>query len=355
MSETRRVIAEPFPPSATTVDELLEIGLPNLWYVVARSTDIGDKPVALKRLGRNLVLWRDGEGRINAVEDFCPHRGAPLSMGNVFRGNLMCPYHGVQVTGEGVVAAVPPTPGCPMVGTRAVKSYPCRDHAEAIWVYFGDEGHETAPEPIFPEEIASDAWTGFLYTAEWLCNWQLSLDNRTDPVHGSFLHTGSFTLSYGKQEAELAIKRTPTGFETWRINQKGLNIDWHEVIHHPDNMLIVRTEIPYPPSIGGGGFRIIGFPTPIDRDTTYFWVYRSRKIVGWQRDLWRFMYKNRLGPRSDFVVEQDRVLLESMTLRARARENLIQTDIAVSRMRRLLRTEATRILDARQPQRPAAE
>jgi phenylpropionate dioxygenase-like ring-hydroxylating dioxygenase large terminal subunit len=341
-----QLVTQPRMAVPKTAEELLETGLLNLWYLVARSSDVTDRPVALTRLGRKLVLWRGDSGQINVTENYCPHRGAPLSMGFVANGNVVCPYHGVQVAGDGTVAAVPPTPDCPLVGQKLIKAYPCREHAGAIWAYFGDDAHQAPSEPIFPEELSSDEWTGFLYTDVWKCNWQLSLDNRTDPVHGSFLHTGTFTLSYGRQDTELKIERKPTGFETYRTNQRGVNIDWHKVVLHPDNTYWVHTEIPYPPGFGGGSFRIVGFLTPIDRDTTYFWVYRSRKLAGWQRDLWRFLYKNRLVERADFVVNQDRVLLETIPLAARQRENLIQTDTALARMRRHLRNEATRQVEA---------
>src|SRR5262245_59804714 len=175
---------QPFAPEPSSSDDLLETGLPNLWYLIARSEDIDVRPVALKRLDRNIVLWRGEKGEINVVEEYCPHRGAPLSMGEVINRNVACAYHGVQVTGEGILADVPPTPNCPLVGQKAIKSYPCRELAGAIWAYFGDEAHAQAPEPIFPEEITSNEWTGFLITKTWQCNWQVALDNRADPVHG---------------------------------------------------------------------------------------------------------------------------------------------------------------------------
>src|SRR5437588_9243877 len=109
---------QPFAPEPRTTEDLLETGLPNLWYLIARSDDVADRPVALKRLDRNLVLWRGERGELNIVEDYCPHRGAPLSLGEVIGGNLACAYHGVQVTGQGVVAAVPPTPSCPLLGQK---------------------------------------------------------------------------------------------------------------------------------------------------------------------------------------------------------------------------------------------
>jgi phenylpropionate dioxygenase-like ring-hydroxylating dioxygenase large terminal subunit len=343
---------EPFAPEPRSPDDLLDAGLPNLWYLIARSQDVADRPVGLRRLDRNIVLWRGERGEVNVVEDYCPHRGAPLSMGEVVNGNLACAYHGVQVTGAGIVAEVPPTPSCPLVGQKAIKSYPSRELAGAIWAYFGDDAHGEAPEPIFPEEITSGDWTGFLYAATWQCNWQVALDNRVDPVHGSFLHVGTFTLGRGRKDTELNIAAKPDGFETSRDNQRGVNIDWHEVFFRPENILWIRTEIPYPASIGGGSFRIVGLPTPIDRSSTYFWVYRSRRIAGWQRDLWRFLYKNRLRARSDLVVEQDRVMLEAIPLEARRREKLLQVDVAIARLRRMLRAEATRQLEARK--RPEA-
>lgn len=346
MESTKARVTQPFFPKPQTAEELLDTGLLNLWYLICRSSDVADRPVSLRRLSRNLVLWRDGAGRLQVLEDYCPHRGAPLSLGRVIDGEIACPYHGVRLNGDGVVTAVPPTPDCAMAGSKSVKPYPHREFAGAVWVYFGDDKHPEAPEPIFPEEISSPEWTGFFFMAEWSCNWQIALDNRVDPIHGSYLHEGTFTLGLGRKDAELQLKPTAHGFETARDNQRGVNIDWHEVAFHPGNILWVRTEIPYPPAVGGGTFRINGHPTPIDRDRTLVWFHRSRKLSGWQRDMWRFLYKNRMEAHAFEVVEQDRVLLERIPLEARKRETLLRTDVAVSRMRRMLLAEAERQIDS---------
>ena len=83
-------------------------------------------------------MWRDESGQLNAVEDFCPHRGARLSIGRVSDGMITCAYHGLRLNGEGVIMATPPTPNSPFVGQKAIKSYPCREANGAIWVYFSD-------------------------------------------------------------------------------------------------------------------------------------------------------------------------------------------------------------------------
>jgi hypothetical protein len=82
--------------------------------------------------------------------------------------------------------------------------------------------------------------------------------------------------------------------------------------------------------------------TPIDEEATYFWVARARKLSGWQRNLWRLLYKSHFEARANEVVEQDRVLLETMPLATRQRERLIQPDVAVSRLRRMVKAEAIR-------------
>ena len=53
------------------------------WYAVAESADLGGPPVAVRLLGRDLVLWRSASGDVVAAPDRCPHREAPLSGGTV--------------------------------------------------------------------------------------------------------------------------------------------------------------------------------------------------------------------------------------------------------------------------------
>jgi ribosomal silencing factor RsfS len=65
-----------------------------------------------------------------------------------------------------------------------------------------------------------------------------------------------------------------------------------------------------------------------------------RKVSGWQRDMWRFLYRNRLEERHWHVLEQDRVILEIMEPEARNNEKLYQHDIGVVQVRRLFEAAA---------------
>jgi phenylpropionate dioxygenase-like ring-hydroxylating dioxygenase large terminal subunit len=122
-------------------ESLLETGLRNLWYPVVPSWRLRSAPLGVTRLGENLVLWRDAHGAVHALEDRCPHRGARLSLGWNIGDRVACWYHGVEVNGQGVVAAVPAVTHCPLVGKNAVKAYPACEAHGAVFVYFGDALH----------------------------------------------------------------------------------------------------------------------------------------------------------------------------------------------------------------------
>jgi len=55
-------------------------GLPEYWYPVPPSRQLGRRFRSVRLLGRDVVPIRDG-GRIHALDDRCPHRHVKLSMG----------------------------------------------------------------------------------------------------------------------------------------------------------------------------------------------------------------------------------------------------------------------------------
>lgn len=332
-------------PAPTSVEDLLETGLLRQWYLIARDTDIGNTPVGLKRLGRNLAVWRGADGKVRAVNDFCPHRGAKLSLGAVSNGNIACAYHGLEIDGDGVCVATPPAPKSPCVDRKLVFAYPCEERFGAIWAYFSDGLDDNpVPELRFPAEFTSGEWSGFVDIREFKANWQLLRDNQFDPVHGSYLHAGTHALSWGRKDAEMALERTPLGFVVWRTNQQGVNLDRTWLERYEGSGLWAISDIPYPRKEGGGFAlaRLFRFPTPIDRNTTLVWNYRMQPLDGWKRDVWRFLNHNRASARGAIVLQQDAVALAEIPADALADENLLQCDIGVANIRRAYRDEARR-------------
>ena len=55
--------------------------LNNAWYVACMPAEIDDKPLGRTVCKQPIVFYRGGDGVVAALQDFCPHRGAPLSLG----------------------------------------------------------------------------------------------------------------------------------------------------------------------------------------------------------------------------------------------------------------------------------
>jgi vanillate O-demethylase monooxygenase subunit len=53
----------------------------NAWYVAATAAEVQDKPLGRTICGEPMVFYRNEANKVAALEDFCPHRGAPLSLG----------------------------------------------------------------------------------------------------------------------------------------------------------------------------------------------------------------------------------------------------------------------------------
>ena len=69
-----------------------------------------NQPKLITLLDHDYVVWKDETGKLNAIDNICPHAGASLAQGGYmvdFEGKncLACPYHGnkVQFFGDGKV------------------------------------------------------------------------------------------------------------------------------------------------------------------------------------------------------------------------------------------------------------
>ncbi len=327
------------PRPADRAEQLLDRGLRNLWYPVLPSYRVNDTPIGITRLSDNIVLWRDRDGVVRALEDRCPHRGARLSLGWNLGDRVACWYHGVEIDGRGCVVDVPAVESCPMKGEQRVRSYPVLESNGAVFLYFGDTAHRVPCALDLPVELTSSEYDSFLCTAEWGANYRFAIDNVMDPMHGSYLHAKSHSMAMGDKRAEMRIVKTATGLVFEKIGQRDVNFDWVEWGETGAHWM--RLTIPYRKKYGPGGpFGIVGFVTPVDETHCRVFFWRTRRAQGWQRDVWRFLYKNRLEALHWEVLEQDHVVLENMAPDPRAGEFLYQHDTGMARVRRLLRKQA---------------
>jgi vanillate O-demethylase monooxygenase subunit len=266
----------------------------NAWYVACTPTEIDDKPLGRRICNEAIVFYRGAEGVPVALEDFCPHRGAPLSLGRLVEGRLVCGYHGLEMGCDGKTVAMP---GQRVRGFPAIRSFPVVERHGFIWVWPGDAA-AADPAKIHACDWADSpdwAYGGGLFHID--CNYRLMVDNLMDLSHETHVHASSI----GQKE----IDETPTVTRTegdhvttsrfmdgvmappfWQLALRGN--------HLPDDQLVDRWQICHfsPPShvlievgvalAGQGGYHaeaqvkassiVVDFITPeTETSIWYFW------------------------------------------------------------------------------------
>lgn len=161
----------------------------NLWYVAEWSETVKDKPVFVKMLGQNFVLFRDSAGKVHCLSDICLHRGGALSGGSVSGDCIACPYHGWQYNAEGRVTFVPSEGREFAISERArIDSYPTEERYGMVWVFLGDAPEEERfPIPDF-QEYDDPKWRRITDEWHWKADAARVVENGIDLAHASFVH-----------------------------------------------------------------------------------------------------------------------------------------------------------------------
>jgi vanillate O-demethylase monooxygenase subunit len=173
----------------------------NTWYVACMPDEIKDKPLGRQICGERIVFYRGEGGKVAAVDDFCPHRGAALSLGFVRDGQLVCGYHGLVMGGDGKCISMP---GQRVRGFPPIRSFPVVERHGFIWVWAGDSAlADPADIPDF-SWASSAGWTygGGLYHVK--ADYRLMIDNLMDLTHETYVHA----TSIGQPEIEEAAPKT---------------------------------------------------------------------------------------------------------------------------------------------------
>ncbi|KTT09676.1 aromatic ring-hydroxylating oxygenase subunit alpha [Pseudomonas rhizoryzae] len=173
----------------------------NAWYVACTPDELTDKPLGRQICGEPLVFYRDANRQVVALEDFCPHRGAPLSLGFLREGTLVCGYHGLEMGCGGKTLGMP---GQRVGVFPAVRAYAAVERHGFIWVWPGDQAK--ADPALLPHlewaESPDWAYGGGLYHIQ--CDYRLMIDNLMDLTHETYVHASSI----GQKEIDEAPPAT---------------------------------------------------------------------------------------------------------------------------------------------------
>ena len=157
--------------------------------LLSRELEADGAPVRVKLLGEDLVAFRDTDGRVGLLREFCAHRGASLYLAQNEERGLRCWYHGWKYDTEGNVLEMPCEPAdTPLLARVKQPAYPCIERNGVVWTYLGPPGSKPGlPELeylLVPESHV------FVSKRLQLCHWTQGMDGDLDPGHVPFLHKG---------------------------------------------------------------------------------------------------------------------------------------------------------------------
>ncbi len=180
------------------------------WWPVHFSELVKDKPMKVRLLGEDFIVFRDGDGRVGCLDLRCCHRLASLEHGRVEAAGIRCCYHGWLFDVEGKCleqpAEAPEQTFCDKVRQ---KSYPVAELASLVWVYIGPQPVPTLP--MFDVLHRTDGYRS-VKAQEMYCNWLQLAEGGIDLPHLPFLHAGVHPAMAMKTPQRYAYEEQPYGF-----------------------------------------------------------------------------------------------------------------------------------------------
>jgi phthalate 4,5-dioxygenase len=284
--------------STTDNERLCQVGagtdmgqaLRRYWFPVALSPELvrGGAPRRIRLLGEDLVAFRDSDGAVGVMDEYCPHRGASLALGRNEDCGLRCLYHGWLIDRHGTLVEAPNEPEDSRLPSQVRhRAYRAEELGGVVWAYLGPRDLEP-PLPAFE-------WTGMtpghvaIMRARVDCNWTQVLEGLVDSSHTGFLHRdhirpvadsavpgsgsqfdwtgpGRIERPSGDLRPRMEVEDTDYGFRFAAIRRPSLNPERYKYVR---TTLFVAPVYAIIPAIPGWG--TMQFPVPLDDGHTMFY------------------------------------------------------------------------------------
>ncbi|WP_246726585.1 Rieske 2Fe-2S domain-containing protein [Antarcticirhabdus aurantiaca] len=161
------------------------------WIPALLSEQLAERdgaPVRVRLFGEDLVAFRDSDGEIGILGEYCPHRKASLFFGRNEECGLRCLYHGWKFDTKGNVLEMVSEPAESGFADKVKhKAYPTQEAGGFVWVYMGPREAMPAfePPPWAPTPEAKVSIVKIVLP----CNWAQIMEGQIDSAHSSSLHS----------------------------------------------------------------------------------------------------------------------------------------------------------------------
>ena len=328
------------------------------WHPFALAADANDTPRAVRILGEDLILFRDGNGRPGLLHPRCCHRGTTLYYGKVEETGIRCCYHGWLFDAEGNTLDMP----CEVDGGLRKERYrqpwyPLTEYHGMLFAYMGPPEHK----PAFPTfDIFDDVAEGWEIVADdnniglegdpTPCNWFQTHENVMDPFHVFVLHAGFSGNQFVAEMADLPEV-------SWHYTEHGVKSHQDRVLadgrffHRVTELVMPNVRIVASPFVEfEGQATSVAWTLPISRTETKIFTLLKRPI-GQQRK--RASYDGKLWSELTEAEHQAfpgdyEAQVGQGAVTNHGEENLAASDKGVTMFRRLYRSQVTAVVTGEQ-------
>jgi vanillate O-demethylase monooxygenase subunit len=162
----------------------------NAWYVAAWSREIDENLFTRRILNEPVVLYRTSNGEPVAMLDRCPHKLAPLSLGQLIDDRLQCGYHGLEFDCTGACVRVPGQDKIPPQAKATV--FPVVERYNAIWIWMGDPELADPDRIVQVQRYGMPGWAVIDGQYQYhKSNYINIAENLVDPAHTTYVHKQS--------------------------------------------------------------------------------------------------------------------------------------------------------------------
>ena len=336
----------------------------NYWMPIAPAAELtAEAPKKrIRVLGENLVLFRDGEGRIGLVDEQCRHRRTSLFYGFVEDDGLRCPYHGwkFDVTGRCIEQPFEKRADGPRP-EAAQKSYPVQQLGGILFAYLGE-----GPVPLLPRWetlVRRDGTREITVLPVHHCNWLQAQENSVDPVHTYYLHGHTLKMQ-GKLDRRTAYYYRPIEDYDFQVCEEQTWIGIRKIRSYggerPERELGHPMIFPNVLMNPQGSKLVTHWRTPIDDENTYIILLEfspskdGAEVEQRDEDIPVTYWVDGKTPAGDYDMQefpvQDQMAWETQgTIYDRSLEYLGQSDRGIVMFRRMLKRQIERVQAGEKP------
>ena len=264
------------------------------WIPVCLTEEVAEPdgaPVKARILGEDLVVFRDTNGRVGVMDEYCPHRRVSLVLGRNEECGLRCLYHGWKMDVEGNVVEMASEPGASALKEKVKhRAYPVREWGGWVWSYLG--AHDAVGRSVTPpgQDVPDFEPPAYAPTADTAvaiakviipCNWAQILEGAIDSAHSSSLHSSDFVparVAAAEANAKqwlrpstdksprLQVQHTSYGFRYAALRRPITNASTHDYVR--TTIFVAPFTVLIPPN---NLYNVANINVPVDDTHTAFY------------------------------------------------------------------------------------